>query len=58
MALNVGRETIDSLVLHMYFDFFKKCVDIKTHSSESRGQGGNTSRRMHMSILQEQILLK
>ena len=31
---------------------------IKTHGSESRGQGGSTSRRTQMSILQEQTLLK
>ena len=35
---------------------------IKTHGSESRGQGGSTlrrpSRRTHVSILQEQTLLK
>ena len=31
---------------------------IKTHGSESRGQGGSTSRQTHVSILQEQNLLK
>ena len=31
---------------------------IKTHGSESRGQGGSTSRQMHVSILQEQTLVK
>ena len=35
---------------------------IKTHGSESRGQGGSNlakaSRRTHVSILQEQTLLK
>ena len=33
------------------------CV-IKTRGSESRGQGGSTSRRTYVSILQEQTLLK
>ena len=33
-------------------------IYIKTHGSESQGQRGSTSRRTHMSILQEQTLLK
>ena len=31
---------------------------MKTHSSESRGQGATASQRTHVSILQEQTLLK
>ena len=30
---------------------------IKTHGSESEGQGGSTSRQTHVNILQEQTLL-
>ena len=33
-------------------------IYIKTHGSESRGQGESTLRRTHVSILQEQTLLK
>ena len=47
------NDIIKLVLLAIYF--------IKTHGSESRGQGGSTlrrPRRTHVSILQEQTLLK
>ena len=48
---NIGKR-VRQLYIYIY---------IKTHGSESRGQGGSTlrrPRRTHVSILQEQTLLK
>ena len=44
--------------LKMYIKKLYIYMYIKTHCSELRGQGGSTSRRTHVSILQEQTLLK